>query len=92
MNKINNNIYPGNEQNKDEASFGRDDVNEMKLNKLINNFEIKNKINNFNNDNINQNQNEYGQNFLDLKDLIKQSGDDVINDNIEDQHYILDEK
>ena len=92
MNKINNNMYPDNEQNKNEASFARDDVNEMKLNKLINNFEIKNKINNFNNDNINQNQNEYGQNFVDLKDLVKQSGDDVINDNIEDQHYILDEK
>ena len=77
MNKINNNMYPNNEQNKNEASFSKDDVNEMKLNKLINNFEIKNKINNINNNNIYKNQNEYGQNSVELKDLIIENSDNV---------------
>ena len=60
---FNNNDNNGNE-------FKRDEVTEMKLNKLINNYEIKNKINNFNNNN----QNEYNNNPIELKDLIKLSG------------------
>ena len=72
MNK-NNNL----EENNNELSFSRDIVTEMKLNKLINNFEIKNKINNnLNNQNNNyiQNQNEIGNNYNELKDLVQQSG------------------
>ena len=60
---FNNNDNNGNE-------FKRDEVTEMKLNKLINNYEIKNKINNFNNNN----QNEYNNNPVELKDLVKLSG------------------
>jgi len=83
-NKINN-------QEQSFASFGRDDVNEMKLNKLIKGFEIQNKINNYNN-NINNNQNQNDNEFkLELKDLIKQSddGDDLLNQNVDEQNYII---
>jgi hypothetical protein len=89
-NKNNNNIYSDNAFNQGGDNFGRDEVNEMKLNKLINNFEIKNKINNFNKDNLNLNQNQ-NKNFMELKDLIKQSGDDLNDSNVEGQYYILDE-
>jgi hypothetical protein len=89
-NKNNNNIYSDNALNQGGDNFGRDEVNEMKLNKLINNFEIKNKINNFNKDNLNQIQNQ-NKNFVELKDLIKQSGDDLNDSNVEGQNYILDE-
>ena len=89
-NKNNNNIYSDNAFNQGGDNFGRDEVNEMKLNKLINNFEIKNKINNFNKDNLNLNQNQ-NKNFMELKDLIKQSGDDLNDSNVEGQNYILDE-
>ena len=85
-NNNNNNVYYGNEQNKGMDSFGRDEVNEMKLNKLLNNFEIKNRINNYNKENLNQNQNS-----VELNDLIKISGDDLNNSNVEDQNYILDD-
>ncbi len=90
MNK-NNNIL-NLEQNNIEQSFARDEVTEMKLNKLINNFEVKNKINNFANDANNYN-NENGNNFVELKDLIQQSGDNLRNENEnkENENYILDE-
>ena len=82
-NKINN-------QEQSFASFGRDEVNEMKLNKLIKGFEIQNKINNFNNISNNQNQND-NEFKLELKDLIKQSddGNDLLNQNIDEQNYII---
>ena len=49
----------------------------MKLNKLINNFEIRNKINNLNNQDINnvKNEEDFGKNYADIKDLIKYSDD-----------------
>ena len=80
-NKINN-------QEQSFASFGRDEVNEMKLNKLIKGFEIQNKINNNINNNQNQNDNEFK---LELKDLIKQNddGNDLLNQNLDEQNYII---
>ena len=86
---FNNNKF--NNQEQSFASFGRDDVNEMKLNKLIKGFEIQNKINNYNN-NINNNQNQNDKEFkLELKDLIKQSddSDDLLNQNVDEQNYII---
>ena len=92
MNK-NNNILANLEKDKNEQSFqsfSRDDVTEMKLNKLINNFEMRNKMNNVNNI-INKDNNEQNYNNVDLKDLIQQSGEDLTSENIENQNYILDE-
>ena len=82
----NNNL----ENNKNELSFSRDDVTEMKLNKLINNYEIRNKINNLNINNI-KNEEDIDNNYVDIKDLIKYSDDKyLINENIENDNYILD--
>ena len=80
------------ENNKSELSFSRDDVTEMKLNKLINNFEIRNKINNLNNQNINniKYEEDIGKNYIDIKDLIKYSDDKNLNENLENNNYILD--
>ena len=86
MNKDNNILNL--EQNNDEQSFAKDEITEMKLNRLINNYEIKNKINNFYNDKsnfINQN----GNNYVELKDLVQQSGGD--GDLLENQNYIINE-
>ena len=77
-------------QNINEQSFSRDEITEMKLNKLINNYEIRNKINNFNNEKYNND--GLGKNFVELKDLIGQSGGDLENENIEKQNYIINEK
>ena len=74
-------------QNINEQSFSRDEITEMKLNKLINNYEIRNKINNFNNEKYNND--GLGKNFVELKDLIGQSGGDLENENIEKQNYII---
>ena len=71
--------YNNFDQRRNEQDFQRDDITEMKLNKLINNFEIRNKIYNFNN---NQNPIEYNNNFID---------NDFKNENIDEQNYILDE-
>ena len=82
------------ENNKNEISFSRDEVTEMKLNKLINNFEIRNKINNLNNQDINnvKNEEDFGKNYADNKALIKYSNDkNLINEHIETDNYILDE-
>ena len=82
MNK-NNNI--------NEQSFAKDDINEIKLNKLIKGFEIKNKVNNFFKENQNQNQNIYPKNYDELKNLIRQTGGDLINENNNEQNYIIND-
>ena len=82
------------ENNKNELSFSREYVTEMKLNKLINNFEIRNKINNLNNQNINniKYEEDISKNYIDIKDLIKYGDDkNLINENLENDNYILDE-
>jgi len=63
-NEINTTLNRG--KNED---FYRNEYDELKLNKLINSFEVNNKVNNFL-----ENENRAQKNYVDINDLIKLSG------------------
>ena len=94
MNKNNDIIENDVGKNINEQSFSRDEITEMKLNKLINNYEIRNKINNFNHDKVNYNKNfndEIRTNYVELKDLIEQNRGELENKTNINQNYIINE-